>query len=234
MVRSSLPRIAWSLVFVIVAGCTSANDAVTPATESIGSVPVVATPAGSLVPVESVTPGQATSGPTTAAAVGDEIEAKDVRTRADDAVGDGVRPEGFTTVAAAVTSAEGEVCIVCLWLADVADERSRGLMGVTDLGDAVGMAFVFDAPSEAAFVMIGTPTPLSIAWFDATGGHVSSLDMEPCVEEDPADCERYRAQAAYTVAIEMFQGELDAIGIGAGSTVELLAGTESVECADGA
>ena len=58
--------------------------------------------------------------------------------------------------------------------------------------------------------------------------------MEPCIEEDPAECDRYRAQAAYTVAIEMFQGELDAIGIGAGSTVELLAGSESSECADGA
>ena len=61
---------------------------------------------------------------------------------------------------------------MCLWLADVADERARGLMGVTDLGEAVGMAFVFEAPGEGAFVMIGTPTPLSIAWFDA--------DRRPC------------------------------------------------------
>jgi uncharacterized membrane protein (UPF0127 family) len=103
-------------------------------------------------------------------------------------------------------------------------------MGVTDLGDAVGMAFVFDDPGEGAFVMIGTPTPLSIGWFDVDGGFVSSLDMEPCSESDSSQCERYRPDGSYVVAIEMLQGELDAIGIGVGSTVELLADTESADC----
>jgi len=213
---------------VVVAGCTSADDAVRSATDSVASVPVVATPAASVAPVESQDSSE-TPATTTSPATGD-VETREVRTRADDAVGEGVRPEGFTTISAEVTSADGEVCTVCLWLADIADERTRGLMGVTDLGDAVGMAFVFDEPHEGAFVMIGTPTPLSIGWFDAAGGYVSVADMEPCSEEDPNRCERYRAEGPYTVAIEMFQGELDAIGIGPGSSVELLAGTESADC----
>ena len=150
---------------------------------------------------------------------------KDIRTRADGLVGDGVRPEGFTTVSATVTSADGETCTVCLWLADTAEERASGLMGVTDLGVAVGMAFVFDGPSDGAFVMVDTPTPLSIAWFDADGGFVSALDMEPCTESRSSECARYRAAGPYTLAVEMFEGQLDVVGIGPGSTIELLPGT---------
>ena len=222
------------VVAIVIAGCTSADDTVTSATDPVASVPVVATPS----PVESQTPIETpaeTTSPTDAtstssASPSDDVETKDVRTVAADVVGDGVRPEGFTTIAAEVTSAEGEVCTVCLWLADVADERARGLMGVTDLGDAVGMAFVYDQPSDGAFVMIGTPTPLSIGWFGADGGFVSTVDMEPCAQSDSSRCERYRAEGPYLVAIEMFQGELDVVGIGPGSTVELIAGTESVDC----
>ncbi|MGA9278147.1 DUF192 domain-containing protein, partial [Ilumatobacter sp.] len=129
----------------------------------------------------------------------------------------GVQPEGFTTVQARVTSADGEVCEVCLWLADTDAERSRGLMGVTDLGDAVGMVFTWEAPVSSRFVMIGTPTPLSIAWFADDGSYVSGADMEPCVDGDPSACARYAATGEYTAAIEMFQGELDAIGIGPGA-----------------
>ena len=222
------------VVAIVIAGCTSADDAVTSRTDPVASVPVVATPS----PVESQRPIE-TSGATTSpadaastssASTSGDIETKDVRTVADGVVGDGVRPEGFTTIAAEVTSADGELCTVCLWLADIADERARGLMGVTDLGDAVGMAFVFDEPGEGAFVMIGTPTPLSIGWFDADGGYVSAVDMEPCAESDSSQCDRYRAEAPYLVAIEMFQGELDAIGIGPGSIVQLVAGTESPDC----
>jgi uncharacterized membrane protein (UPF0127 family) len=160
-----------------------------------------------------------------------EVEVKDVRTRSEDAVGDGVVPDRFTTVTAAVTSAHGEVCNVCLWLADRPDERSLGLMGVTDLGGPVGMAFAYEEPSEGNFVMIGTPTPLSIAWFSTDGAFLNQTDMEPCLVEDTATCTRYPAGGPYDLAVEMFQGELGVIGIGPGSSIELLAGTESPTCA---
>ena len=209
-----------------IGGCATDDDEVTSVTDSDASVesldPVATSPTTTMTtPIPSAT---------TTFPPGVDVATKDVRTRATDLVGEGVSPEGFSTIVAEVTSADGEVCTVCLWLADVADERVRGLMGVTDLGDAVGMAFVFDDPGEGAFVMIGTPTPLSIGWFDLDGGYVSALDMEPCSESDSSQCERYRQDGPYVVAIEMLQGELDAIGIGAGSTVELLADTESAEC----
>lgn len=145
--------------------------------------------------------------------------------------GDGdIEPEGFTTVTARVTSADGDVCDVCLWLADAPDERARGLMGVGDLGEPVGMAFVWEEPTTGRFFMLGTPTPLSIAWFALDGSHVNEADMEPCITDDSSTCERYESGGDYTVAIEMFQGELGVIGIGPGSSVELLDGTESSTC----
>lgn len=153
---------------------------------------------------------------------------KDVITRVEGV--EAVLPEGFSTVSVRVTGADGSVCEVCMWLADAPDERSRGLMGVTDLGDAVGMAFVWAGETSSSFYMAGTPTPLSIAWFASSGDLVSQVDMEPCVDRDPADCESYAAAAVYTMAIEMFGGALDAIGIGPGSTAVVVAGSEAPDC----
>lgn len=149
-------------------------------------------------------------------------------TRVDDA--EPVQPEEYTTVRAVITSAEGERCNVCLWLADSVDERSQGLKGVTDLGAAVGMVFVFREPVENNFVMIDTVMPLSIAWF-RDGVYVSETDMEPCVGVDASTCDRYGATERYTMAVEMFQGELGVVGIGPGSTIEVLVDTESLDCA---
>ncbi len=221
--RSRLGVVAVGLVVAaVVAGCSSRDDAATSTPAPVASVPVIV-PAPSASPTEL--PSESIVETTVSTGSGESSADTDIRTRADGLVGDGVQPEGFTTVSALVTSADGETCTVCLWLAVSSDERSRGLKGVTDLGDAAGMAFVFDGPSDGAFVMIDTPTPLSIAWFDADGGFVSALDMEPCTEARSSDCARYRADAPYTLAVEMFQGELDVVGIGPGSTIELLAGS---------
>ena len=73
-----------------------------------------------------------------------------------------------------ITKADGEVCEVCMWLADSADERGRGLMGVTSLGTPEGMAFVWEQPTAGAFLMFQTVTPLSIAWFGDDGALVST------------------------------------------------------------
>jgi uncharacterized protein len=142
----------------------------------------------------------------------------------------GQEPEGFSTVQARITDADGEVCEVCLWLADDPTERGRGLMGVTDLGDAVGMAFVFDEPTSGSFYMFQTPTPLSIAWFAPDGVHVGSADMEPCIDTPAGECPLYSPDGSYDVAIEVFAGGLGALGIGPGSSVELIEGTEADRC----
>ena len=70
------------------------------------------------------------------------------------------QPAGFELTAARVTAADGEVCELCLWLADSPDRRRQGLIGVTDLGRADGMVFRYDEPSPSAFHMRGAPLPL--------------------------------------------------------------------------
>ena len=134
----------------------------------------------------------------------------------------GVTPTGFDPVAGEVTAADGEVCAVCLWVAGTPEQRSRGLMGVTDMGGANGMVFLFEGESTSAFWMRDTPTPLSIAFFDAAGAFVSATDMEPCLEAAAEVCPRYHADGAYTSAIEVRQGDLGELLIGPGSRFELL------------
>ena len=128
---------------------------------------------------------------------------------------------------------ESEVTIVlesgadetgCFLVADTAAERSRGLMGVTDLGAYDGMLFVFDEPVDGAFHMLDTPTPLSIAWFDTSGALVSTADMEPCVGEqaEADDCPSYPAGGQFSYAVEVPQGQLESVGVdGPGSTLVL-------------
>lgn len=142
---------------------------------------------------------------------------------------DAVLPEGFTSIEATVTLSDGTLCELCLWLADTAEERSRGLMAVTDLGGADGMAFVYEAPSQGRFWMRGTPMALSIAFFAADGSFVSTTEMEPCLAGPDDACPRYGADGAYTVAIELPAGEVVALGVTAGSRLDLGTGSG---CAD--
>jgi uncharacterized membrane protein (UPF0127 family) len=142
----------------------------------------------------------------------------------------GRQPEGFTTVTVRITETDGEVCEVCVWLADTPEERGRGLMFVTDLGDAVGMVFAFDEPLIGSFYMFQTPTPLSIAWFGADGALVGSADMAPCLDTPAGECPLYAPDDAYDLALEVFEGGLDDLGIGPGSRVELVDGTEAERC----
>lgn len=142
----------------------------------------------------------------------------------------GRQPEGFSTITARITEADGDVCEVCVWLADTPEERGRGLMDVTDLGDAVGMVFAFDEPLIGSFYMFGTPTPLSIAWFGADGELVGEADMTPCLDTPAGECPLYSPEAPYDLALEVFDGDLDDLGIGPGARLELLAGTEAERC----
>ena len=141
----------------------------------------------------------------------------------------GVIPEGFTTATLTVTKPDGEVCEWCVWLADSSAERARGLMGVTDLGVPVGMAFAYDSPSEGSFYMYRTVTPLSIAWF-RDGDFVGATNMAPCTEDDGSDCARYSPGTAYTLAVEVPQGELVDYGLIPGSTAEVQFDSEGPDC----
>jgi len=142
----------------------------------------------------------------------------------------GRQPQGFSTVTARITEPDGQICEVCVWLADSPEERGRGLMGVTDLGDAAGMVFLFDEPIAGSFYMFQTPTPLSIAWFSPSGDHVGSADMTPCLDTPAGECPLYSPGAEYDLAIEVFEGGLADLGVGPGSRLELIDGTEADGC----
>ncbi|MEY2973908.1 MAG: hypothetical protein RIR49_328 [Actinomycetota bacterium] len=131
-----------------------------------------------------------------------------------------VVPEGFASRVAVVTAPDGSGVVEhCLWIADTPERRARGLMGVTELGPAVGMAFVNDAPTTGRFWMKDTSIPLSIAFFDQAGVHLGAVDMEPCTAADPADCPRYDTPSGYTVALEVPLGTAEGLGLVPGSSV---------------
>jgi uncharacterized membrane protein (UPF0127 family) len=87
-----------------------------------------------------------------------------------------------------------------LALADESALRSRGLMGVADLGALDGMLFSWGGESVASrFTMRNTLIPLHIVFFDADGEFVSQADMVPC---DVENCPTYGAAGPYAYAIE--------------------------------
>ena len=94
-------------------------------------------------------------------------------------------------------------------------------MGVTDLGGADGMAFVYDVASNGSFWMRDTPMPLSIAFFAPDGAFLSATEMTPCLTGPDAGCARYPAGGPFTAAIELPAGQVDALGIGPGSRLDV-------------
>ena len=177
---------------------------------------IAACSSGATSDVAADTDGNETSRPVRATSTNDETNDETI----DDTAGpdEVVTPEGFGSVAATVTTDSGEVCEVCLWLADTNDLRRRGLMFVTDLGGADGMAFLYPSPHTGTFWMRNTVTPLSIAFFAPDGAYLDAFDMAPCTAEP---CLQYATPPDFTVAIEVFQGDLDEVGIGPGSRLDL-------------
>jgi uncharacterized membrane protein (UPF0127 family) len=92
-------------------------------------------------------------------------------------------------------------------------------MEVTDLQGYSGMVFVYEEDVQNAFYMRNTPTPLSIAWIAADGSVVTITDMAPC--EDRDGCPIYAPDGPYRYALEVFQGDLPALGITEDSTVAI-------------
>lgn len=108
--------------------------------------------------------------------------------------------DGFDTT---TINVGGRSMIVAV--ADTPTERSRGLMGVTDMGGLDGMLFVFESENVGGFWMKDTLIPLDIAFFAADGVFVDRFTMEPCTE-DP--CPSYNPAAAYRYAVEAPAGDL--------------------------
>jgi hypothetical protein len=115
-----------------------------------------------------------------------------------------------------LSSPRGPLCVL---VASTQAQQNQGLMGQTSLHGFAGMAFTFTAPSTDLFYMKDTIIPLSIAWFDASGSFVSSLDMPPCPPD--AVCPTYGAGRPYQLALEVSTGRLGSLGIGPGSSAHL-------------
>jgi hypothetical protein len=112
-------------------------------------------------------------------------------------------PTGLDGFETSTITVDGRELIVAV--AETPDQRSQGLMGVTDLGGLDGMLFVFQADSDGGFWMKNTLIPLDIVFFTADGGFVDALTMVPCVE-DP--CPTYRPDGSYRYALEALTGDL--------------------------
>ena len=154
------------------------------------------------------------------AACGDGADAPATETAEPSADGSpaDVTPEGLDRVRATVTEPDGEVCELCVWLADTAEARRRGLMFVTDLGDADGMAFVYPRPHTGRFWMRNTPLPLSIAFFDPDGVYLDDFDMAPC---GSGRCDEFDTPEDFLIALEVLQGDLPELGVVPGSRLSL-------------
>ena len=204
-----LPTMRFRVAFAsmsIVAGACSSGDGRDLVTDETVATTAAAPATNTTVATVPITPSES------------QVSATVTMTATSDLDPDATGPEGFDTVAATITSAAGEVCEVCLWLASTPEQRSRGLMQVTDLGDGDGMIFRYEIATSTSFWMKSTPMPLSIAFFDGNGMFIEAFDMEPCAD-DP--CPRYPTPPEFVDAIEFPQGTLVEFGVGAGSVLEV-------------
>lgn len=137
----------------------------------------------------------------------------------------GMVPEGFETIGLRIVSADVEADVevdesqrddleMCVWAAVTPAQRSRGLMGVNDLGGKDGMAFIYTEDRTTSFTMRNTLIDLSIAFFDAQGAFMDAFEMEPCREEP---CQSYPTPKGFRLALEVPAGDLERWGIGPGS-----------------
>jgi len=101
-------------------------------------------------------------------------------------------------------------------IADTDAAREKGLMGVKQLSDQQGMAFVWSGEQAALFWMKDTLIPLDIAFWDSKGSVVDMQSMTPC-SADP--CSTYGSAQPYVGAVEVRGGLLSHAGLRVGDTV---------------
>ena len=207
--RLSRPLVAAACALVLLAAGCGDDDG--PADDAAGSSAAASDGSGPAPPMSLDDLAAAAGGAPAASGAGlDEPPGPAARSGLSD----------VSEVAASITADDGTVTGCCLLVAATDEQRQQGLMEVTDLGGYQGMVFVWDADTSGGFWMRNTPTPLSIAWFDADGEFVSSADMAPCSASAP-DCPVYPAGGEYRFAVEVFQGDLDDLGVGPGSRLAL-------------
>jgi len=121
-------------------------------------------------------------------------------------------PQGNLTVA----GSGGPKLSLHVQIAQTAQSREQGIMGVKEMPDQAGMAFLFGEPTTTGFWMKDTLIPLDIAFWDSKGRIVATSTMTPCRTDA---CPVYQPAATYVSAVEMNAGLLAARGIKAGDRV---------------
>lgn len=103
------------------------------------------------------------------------------------------------------------------------DQRAYGLMERVQLDDDAGMVFLYsrEQPAENGFWMWRTRIALDIAFFDADGGIVAILSMDPCPHADPRGCPSYPPGVPYHGALEVNRGTFARHGITTGDRIVL-------------
>lgn len=99
-------------------------------------------------------------------------------------------------------------------LADEPEERARGLMFRTEMGQAAGMLFVYDRPRQVSFWMKNTLIPLDMVFADATG--TVTRVHEGAV---PGDLTPIDGGAGVQFVLEINAGLAGKLGIGPGAVL---------------
>ena len=95
-------------------------------------------------------------------------------------------------------------------------EKARGLMGVTQLNDAEGMAFMYDAETRMSFWMKDTPLDLDIAFVGRDG---TVLEVKTMTARETETTASSSDQVRF--AIEMRAGWFRDFGVKPGDTVNV-------------
>ncbi len=98
----------------------------------------------------------------------------------------------------------GRVSLV-VEMATTEEQQMRGLMYRKSLPQDRGMLFVFSNEEERQFWMKNTYIPLTIAYFDADGNFINSLDMNP-TSVVQVEHPRYRSEKPAKYALEVNKG----------------------------
>ena len=90
-------------------------------------------------------------------------------------------------------------------MADTEAERGQGLMGVDDVGDFLGLLFVWEEEINTGFFMKDTLMPLDLFFYNAAGDLVDQVSLVPCAEEP---CPVYVSDAIFQWVLETPAGNL--------------------------
>ena len=114
-----------------------------------------------------------------------------------------------------ITNSDGEEVVVNAEIADTIESRQLGLMFRSSMPPDAGMLFDFQGDTTSGFWMANTILPLSIAFIQADGTIIDTLDMQPL------DTSGVDPSGVYRYALEVNQGFFRAHNINPGDKMRV-------------